>query len=58
MKAFEDQLELADFLCLDPVVATHMRPDEIRALLDPHEYIGTAVEQVERLEGKLRAYLL
>jgi len=32
----------------------NLRPEEIASLLDPHQYIGTAVSQVERLCEKLQ----
>lgn len=57
MKAFEENRELLDVLLHDKAVAQHLNEDELRALLDPHRYIGTAVEQVERLDRKLRPYL-
>jgi len=57
MKAFEEKRELADVLLDQRVVTEHLSPEEIRNLLDPHKYIGTAVEQVERLNSKLQRYL-
>ncbi len=54
MLAFEDKRELADVLLANAVVTSYLEPEEIRALLDPHLYIGTAVEQVERLNEKLQ----
>jgi len=33
-------------------------PEDIKALLDPHQYIGTAVLQVERLNDKLKGLYL
>ena len=36
----------------------HLEPEKIRALLDPHQYIGTAVAQVERLNEKLQKLYL
>jgi hypothetical protein len=38
-------------------VTEHLSVDEIHGLLDPHMYIGTAVQQVERLNAKLQSYL-
>jgi adenylosuccinate lyase len=36
----------------------HLTAQQISSLLDPHQYIGTAVAQVERLYQKLhRLYL-
>lgn len=57
MKAFEEKHELADVLLEQKIVTDHLTPEEIRDLLDPHKYIGTAVEQVERLNKKLKPYL-
>jgi len=57
MKAFEEKRDLADVLMEQEVVTARLTGDEIRDLLDPHKYIGTAVEQVERLNQKLQSYL-
>ncbi len=57
MKAFEEKRELADVLSNQEVVTSHLSQEEIRDLLDPHRYIGTAVEQVEMLNLKLQRYL-
>jgi adenylosuccinate lyase len=57
MLAFEEKRELADVLLEQPVVTKHLSPMEIHSLLDPHQYIGTAVQQVERLNEKLQHYL-
>ncbi|MBN1322649.1 MAG: adenylosuccinate lyase [Methanotrichaceae archaeon] len=56
MRAFEEKKELALVLCEEPTVARYLSPEEIEKLLDPHLYIGTAVEQVERLCQKLQMY--
>lgn len=56
MRAFEEGRELLDVLLEDGTVTKYISEDELRALLDPHRYTGTAVEQVERLEKKLRPY--
>ncbi|MEA2045252.1 MAG: adenylosuccinate lyase [Euryarchaeota archaeon] len=53
----EEDRELAKVLADEEVVARHLSPEEIRELLDPHRYIGTAVEQVKRLEDRLRPLL-
>jgi adenylosuccinate lyase len=59
MTAFEQKRELADVLMENQTVMGHLMPEEIKALLDPHQYIGTAVLQVERLNDKLkRLYLV
>jgi adenylosuccinate lyase len=57
MKAFEEKRELADVLLEQKVVTDKLSVQEIRSLLDPHEYIGTAVQQVERLNEKLQRVL-
>jgi adenylosuccinate lyase len=57
MKAFEEKRELADVLLEQEIVMKHLSPGEIGDLLNPHRYIGTAVEQVERLNSKLQQYL-
>ncbi len=54
MKAFEEKRELADVLLEQKAVTEKLSAQEIRSLLDPHEYIGTAVQQVERLNEKLQ----
>jgi len=56
MLAFEEKRELADVLLEQTIVTQHLSPDELRSLLDPHQYIGTAVQQVERLNEKLQSY--
>ncbi|OPY54832.1 MAG: Fumarate hydratase class II [Methanosaeta sp. PtaU1.Bin060] len=54
MVAFEQKRELSDVLMQNPKVTECLKPAEIRALLDPYQYIGTAVKQVERLNEKLQ----
>ncbi len=58
MQAFEEKRELADVLLENEIVTGRLSEAEIRALLDPHQYIGTAVQQVERLNDKLRKLYL
>jgi adenylosuccinate lyase len=57
MKAFEKNRDLAEVLLEEGIVIKYLSEREIKELLDPHRYIGTAVEQVERLNQKLQAYL-
>ena len=58
MIAFEQKRELADVLLENKTVTEHLTAQQISSLLDPHQYIGTAVSQVERLYDKLhRLYL-
>ncbi|MDM7933863.1 MAG: hypothetical protein QUS08_00560 [Methanothrix sp.] len=54
MRAFEEGRDLSEILIGDDLVSSHLSEEEIRMLLDPHRYIGTAVSQVERLNEKLR----
>jgi adenylosuccinate lyase len=58
MTAFEQKRELADVLLENEIVTKNLKEEEIRALLDPHQYIGTAVQQVERLNEKLQKLYL
>ncbi len=53
MKALEERRDLAEVLAGDDVAAGYCTKEELRDLLDPDRYIGTAVEQVERLVEKL-----
>ncbi|HOT06537.1 MAG: adenylosuccinate lyase [Methanosaeta sp. PtaB.Bin039] len=58
MKAFAEKRELLDVLLVEEGVKDYLSEKELRDLLDPHHYIGTAVEQVERLDRKLRPRLM
>jgi len=58
MQAFEERRELADVLLQHPVVTRHLCASEIHSLLDPHQYIGTSVQQVEKLYEKLQHHLV
>ncbi len=53
MEALAKGKPLAEVLEKNKEVSACLSPDEIRKLLDPYTYIGTAVQQVERLERKL-----
>ncbi|MHC1631343.1 MAG: adenylosuccinate lyase [Methanotrichaceae archaeon] len=57
MIAVEEGKTLEEVLSEEKEVTQHLKPEEICQLLDPHKYIGTAVEQVERLNQKLEPYL-
>ena len=57
MRAVEEGMTLAEVLSEEETVAGHLSDDEIQRLLDPHHYIGTAVEQVDRLLLKLEPLL-
>jgi adenylosuccinate lyase len=54
MQALAEGRPLADILAKDSEVVRFCTKDEISALLAPDAYIGTAVQQVERVMQKLR----
>ncbi len=54
MIALEENRPVAEVFAGDGAVAALLTTDEITALLNPDNYIGTAVVQVERLNAKLR----
>jgi adenylosuccinate lyase len=58
MKAFSQGRELAEVLNEDDEVIRIISSNEIKALLNPHEYIGTAIQQVEILNKKLRDHIV
>jgi adenylosuccinate lyase len=58
MEALAEGKPLEEVLAENRDVAACLSQKEIRELLDPDRYIGTAVEQVERLERKLSAKYL
>jgi len=47
-----------DVLLENETVRSFLKSEEISALLDPHQYIGTAPKQVERLNEKLKKLYL
>ncbi|TAJ44146.1 adenylosuccinate lyase [Methanofollis fontis] len=53
MTALAEGRPIAGLLAENPDVAALLSADAIAALLDPAQYIGTAVEQVERVIAKL-----
>jgi adenylosuccinate lyase len=53
MQALAEGKSLADVLSTDPEVVRFCSRNDIAALLNPDAYIGTAVQQVERVIGKL-----
>ncbi|HPJ83661.1 MAG TPA: adenylosuccinate lyase [Methanothrix sp.] len=57
MRAVEEGTTLAEVLAGEETVSGVLSSDEIQRLLDPHQYIGTAVEQVDRLLLKLEPLL-
>ncbi|HOT94408.1 MAG TPA: adenylosuccinate lyase [Methanoregulaceae archaeon] len=58
MEARASQRPLAEVLREIPEVTALVGPSEIETLLDPTRYIGTAVEQVERVVERLRSRAL
>ncbi len=58
MKALAEGKPLEEILAGNRNAVACMSEDEIRELLDPEQYLGTAVRQVERLEKKLSARYL
>ncbi len=53
MQALVEGKALVDVLATDPEVVRYCSKTDIAALLNPDAYIGTAVQQVERLIAKL-----
>jgi adenylosuccinate lyase len=53
MIALEEKRQVAEVFSEDETVAAHLTYDEIVTLLNPDNYIGTAVAQVEALAKKL-----
>jgi adenylosuccinate lyase len=54
MESYEKKLAYRDLLVKNKKVIEHMKPKEIDSALDPKNYIGTAVEQVERVVANLK----
>ena len=54
MDALETRRPLADLLSTTPDIIRYLSSTEIARLLDPEQYLGTSVSQVERLESRLR----
>jgi adenylosuccinate lyase len=52
--AHEGGRHLLDVLLERDAVTAHLDADEIAAAMDPYQYIGTAVEQVEAVVTRLR----
>jgi adenylosuccinate lyase len=53
MRALAEKKGLAEVLAEDPEVRRYANSREIAGLLEPEQYIGTAVEQVDRVIAKL-----
>ncbi|MCS3924713.1 adenylosuccinate lyase [Methanosalsum natronophilum] len=54
MKSHESGLHLKQTLMENKTVSLHLSEKEVARLVTPDMYIGTAVEQVEKLTGKLQ----
>ncbi|MBC7085563.1 MAG: adenylosuccinate lyase [Methanomethylovorans sp.] len=54
MEAHETGKHFKEVLLTNPEVMKYLTEEEINNLVDPHKYIGTAVEQVEAVIEKLR----
>lgn len=58
MEALEAKRSLAGLLAETPEVTTFLQSGEIEKLLNPENYLGTAVQQVERVVSKLKLLCL
>jgi adenylosuccinate lyase len=54
MSAREEGIHMKDALIKNEIVSRYMTEDEISRMMNPDNYIGTAVEQVEALVAKLK----
>ena len=54
MKSVEENAHFKDALLADKELAAVLTGDDIENLVDPYKYIGTAVEQVDNLNKKLK----
>ncbi|OYT61783.1 adenylosuccinate lyase [Methanosarcinales archaeon ex4484_138] len=52
--AREEKLHLREALLKNPTIQKHLTREGIKQITDPHSYIGTAVQKVEKLVEKLR----
>ena len=52
IKAVKDKMPLKDVLVKSAVIRKYLSEPEIEKLLDPQNYIGTAVEQVKNVTGR------
>ncbi|MDR0767652.1 MAG: adenylosuccinate lyase [Methanosarcinales archaeon] len=55
MKSTEENIYFRDALLADKELAAVLTGEEIENLVNPYKYIGTAVEQVDNLNKKLKA---
>jgi adenylosuccinate lyase len=54
MKAHEENLHLRDALLTHPTIRKYLTDAEITQIMNPYQYLGTAVVQVEKLVEKLQ----
>jgi adenylosuccinate lyase len=54
MKSAEEKIHFKDALLQDPESAAVLTGEDIEKLVNPYEYIGTVVEQVDNLNQKLK----
>lgn len=54
MKAYERGGALTDALLKEPLIAEHFSKDQLEWMVRPENYIGTAIQQVERVVTLLR----
>lgn len=55
MKVYESGREFYDILAEDERVTRYIGPEELKDLMDPNNYVGTAVAQVEAVVRRLSA---
>ncbi|HID27664.1 MAG TPA: adenylosuccinate lyase, partial [Methanosarcinales archaeon] len=53
-KAFSENLPLKEVLLAEPQITKYLSEKEIETIMNPYNYIGTAVEQVESVVKRLR----
>ncbi len=54
LKAYESGENLVEALSKEPMVVEYLSADQIAWMMQPENYIGTAIEQVDRVVSKLR----
>ena len=54
MEALKAKRSLVGLLSETPEVTDKITPSDIEALLDPNQYLGTSILQVERVVSKLK----
>ncbi|MFQ6055748.1 MAG: adenylosuccinate lyase, partial [Methanosarcinales archaeon] len=53
-KAFSENLHFKEVLLAEPPITKYLSEKEIETIMNPYNYIGTAVEQVESVVKRLR----